>query len=58
MKDRIGCRVPRCTTNASLRIAIQEEWDAISPEEISSLVNSMPERVEAVRHVLGGHTKY
>lgn len=43
MKDRIGRCVPRCTTNVALCAAIQEEWDAISPDEIGSLVNSMLE---------------
>jgi transposase len=56
MKDKISRH--RCRTNVALRIAIQEEWDAITSEEIASLVNSLPERVEAVRAVNGGHTKY
>lgn len=58
MKDRIYCRVPRPTTNIALHIAIQEEWDAITSEEIASLVNSMPERIQAVEQVRGGHTRY
>lgn len=58
MKDRIGRRVPRCTTNASLRAAIQEEWDAIESDEIASKVDSMPERIEAVHAVNGGHTRF
>lgn len=58
MKDRIGRRIPRCTTNLTLRAAIQEEWDAISSDEIASMVDSMPERVKAVCDVNGGHTRY
>lgn len=58
MKDRIGRRTPRCTTNSALRIAIQEEWDAMTEVEIASMVNSMPERVAAVSAVFGGHTHY
>lgn len=56
MKDKISRR--RCRTNVALRIAIQEEWDAITSEEIASLFGSLPGGVEAVRAVNGGHTKY
>ncbi|KAH0610558.1 uncharacterized protein H6S33_012085 [Morchella sextelata] len=56
--EELGARTPKCTTNISLRAAIEEEWNAISPEEIASLINTLPERVEAVRAVRGGHTKY
>lgn len=58
MKDRIGRRIPRPTTNILLRVAIQEEWDAITNEEIAAMVDSMPQRVAAVMTVLGGHTCY
>lgn len=58
MKDRIGRQVPHCTTNESLRAAIQEEWDAIGSDEIASKVDSMSERIEAVRAVNGGHTRH
>ena len=58
MKDRIHRRSPRPTTNILLRQAIQEEWDAITSEEIASLIASMPSRVEAVQAVAGGHTRY
>lgn len=58
MKDRIGRRVPRPTTNVLLRAAIQEEWDAITSDEISSMIDSMPDRIAAVMAVFGGHTRY
>ena len=58
MKDRIHRRSPRPTTNALLQLAIREEWDAISPEEISNLTSSLPARISAVRAVAGGHTMY
>jgi len=58
MKDRIYRRSPRPTTNPSLRIAIQEEWDAITEEEITALTSSLPARTAAVRNVQGGHTGY
>lgn len=58
MKDRIGHHVPRPTTNALLRVAIQEEWDAITSDEIGSMVDLMPDRIAAVMTVSGGHTRY
>lgn len=58
MKQRINHRIPRPTTNLALQIAIQEEWDAITSEEIASLVDSMPARIAAVAAVHGGHTCY
>lgn len=58
MKDRIGRRTPRPTTNITFRAAIQEEWNAITAEEIALMVNSMPDRVMAVMNVQGGHTRY
>lgn len=43
MEDRIGYCVPCCTTNIALYAAIQGGWDVIGPDEIDSLINSMPE---------------
>lgn len=54
MKDRIGHRVPRPTTNFLLRAAIQEEWDTITSDEIASMVDSTPHRIAAVMGVSGG----
>ena len=58
MKQRIYHRSPRPTTNVLLRIAIQEEWNAITGEEIADLTASMPARTAAVSNVQGGHTRY
>ena len=48
INDRIQKRNPFPTTNESLHQAIQEEWDAISPEELESLVESVPTRLHEV----------
>jgi hypothetical protein len=40
------------------RQAAKEEWDQITEEEISRLVDSMPERIEAVIAASGGHTRW
>lgn len=58
MKDRIGRRVPHCTTNDTLRAAIPKEWDAIRSDEIVFKVDFMPEQIEAVRAANGGNTRY
>jgi len=39
-------------------VAIQEEWKKIEVEFINTLVESMPNRVEAVMEAKGGPTKY
>jgi len=58
MKYRISRRNPRPTKIAALRQAIQEEWDAITKDEIMELCHTMTERVAALVVVNGGHTRY
>lgn len=58
MKERINRRRPRPATLETMRVAIQEEWDAISPTEIDSYISSMPRRVQAVIAMRGGHINY
>ena len=48
MKQRIRKRNPFPATMESLKIAIQEKRDFITPEELPSLVNSIPTRVREV----------
>jgi hypothetical protein len=33
-------------------------WESISPAEVSKFVDSMPNRIKAVKLVRGGNTKY
>ena len=42
----------------NLKVAIEEAWEKIQPEETKSLVKSMPRRLEAVIQAKGGQTKY
>ena len=42
----------------NLKVAIEEAWEKIQPEETKSLVESMPRRLEAVIQAKGGPTKY
>jgi len=48
IKDRIRKRNPFPTTNDTLRTAITEEWHSISPDELGSLVDSVPTRLREV----------
>lgn len=48
MKQQIRKRNPFPTTMENLKVAIQEEWDLITPEELTSLVDSIPTRVREV----------
>jgi transposase len=37
---------------------VEKEWEAIEPETCQRLIESMPERVAAVKKAQGGYTKY
>lgn len=41
-----------------IRRQVKEAWDAITPEYLQSLVNSMRERCEAVIQAEGGYTRF
>jgi hypothetical protein len=58
LKRRIFRRVPRPTTIPDMRQAIAEEWADISDDRVIAIVESMPERVQAVIAANGGHTRY
>jgi len=58
LKNAIATRKPRPTKVADIIQAAKEEWDQITEEEISRLVDSMPERIEAVIAASGGHTRW
>ena len=48
MKQWIIKRNPFSAMMETLKVAIQEEWDSITPEELTSLVDSIPTRVREV----------
>lgn len=41
-----------------LRVIVQEAWDSITMDVLRALIDSMPERCQAVIDADGGHTKY
>lgn len=58
--DELGRRMQdrQCTSIQNLKIALQEEWSNISPDVCKKLVQSMPNRLQAVENQKGGATKY
>ena len=63
MKDYIGANYldldgGRQYTYDRLRDIVQEAWDSISVELLNELIDSMPNRCQAVIDVKGGYTKY
>ena len=48
MKIQIGNRIPRPQNNEDMRVAIWEEWDGITADDLDSLLSGMPNRVQAV----------
>ena len=42
----------------NLRAAVKEEWEAITIEQLNSLIDSMRERCEAVIDAQGGYIKF
>ena len=49
IKQRIRLRNPFPTTNEALRTAIEEEWAAITPDELEALVDTIPTRLREVK---------
>ena len=42
----------------TLRKAVREAWDAVTPEQLDALIDEMHDRCEAVIIAEGRHTKY
>ena len=58
LKDRIEARRPRVHGMDQMGIAVREEWDQIAGADILHFIGSMPQRIEAVIAVNGGHTRW
>jgi hypothetical protein len=60
--DMLGRRVRQHRSSPQtlqdLRNVLIEEWDNISQEEVTNLISSMPQRLEAVIRARGGNTRY
>ncbi|KAI5695706.1 hypothetical protein M8J75_002280 [Diaphorina citri] len=57
-KRRVRARVPAPQTVAELKMALEEEWEAIPQTSVQTLIRSMRNRLEAVIRARGGNTKY
>ena len=42
----------------TMKVAIQEEWDAITGAEIEDIIFSMPKRIQALIKAKSGHIDY
>ena len=58
LKRRINDHQPRPTRRTEVKEAIIVEWNKITMEEISNVVDSVPERVQAVISANGGNTRW
>ena len=58
LQRRIRHRPAMPETLQELRVALQEEFEAIPQISIRNLINSMPRRLNAVMQTRGGHTRY
>ena len=46
------------TTVAKWKAEVEKEWDSISRDELSNLIDSMDRRIQSCIDEKGGHTKY
>lgn len=58
MKDYIQENYPEKLSYDRLRTAVQEVWEYITPDTLKDLMDSMPERCQAVLDANGKHTEY
>ena len=56
LKNMLNKHRPRPTTKEQMNRAIVEEWERVSEVELLELVDSMPQRIEAVIAANGNHT--
>ena len=57
-KDMLNKRRPCATTKEGIKKAILEELENITEVELLALLDSMPERIEAIIAASGGHTRW
>ena len=43
---------------ATVRVAVLEEWNTVTRDEIRRVVDNMPQRVQGVLATEGGHTRW
>lgn len=55
---KVRAMVPLPDNMQELRAAVLRAWDEVTPEEINTLIRSMPKRCQAVQRNRGGNTLY
>ena len=58
LKRRLGQYPAAPKGQLELMGRVEEEWAKIPPQECQALIDSMPQRIQAVIRAEGGHTKY
>lgn len=63
MKSYINARYPelgqgRRRSGSQVREIVEEAWESITPDQLRTLILSMPERCQAVKEADGGPTRY
>jgi len=58
LKRKLNKYTTKATSINHQWIRVQKTWSEITKEECSTLVESMPRRIEAVIAAKGKHTKY
>jgi transposase len=58
IKERVYKLTPRPKDVTDLRNCIEAIWNSLDNERIIRLIDSMPERLQAVIDAQGGHTKW
>ena len=58
LKLRINKLRPRPLTTSQIQAAIQNAWSELKPEDFVNLVDSTPDRIQAVLAAEGGPTRF
>ncbi|KAH0603170.1 uncharacterized protein H6S33_008174 [Morchella sextelata] len=58
LKNRINMRSPHPKGVDEMRVAITDEWNRITEDELLECIDTMPERIAAVIEADGGHTRW
>jgi transposase len=58
LRDAVQKRNARIKTTADLKSELLEAWDEIEKDSWNVLIDSMPERIDAVLKAKGGSTRW
>ena len=58
MKAMVRRRTPPPSNLSELKLYVKQAWKELPPEYCKKLIDSMPQRIEAIIAANGGPTKY